>query len=244
MSEKYLLLFSAKSGVLVSQKPSSQYSWPSFFSGDLLWLRTVAVVIGIIVVLVGAADIFLRITPSVPNDAGFLAFAPAIVALDPGVLTSVSPPQGVTPLSPAQLSIPSLGVNARVEEVGVKADGGMANPSGFATVGWYKYGSQPGAAGRAVIAGHVNNALGLSGVFARLSDIAIGEKITVSDKEGRALTYVVREKTQYATKDAPLKDIFTITGPSELVLITCEGDWIPSARSYDKRLVVVAELLD
>ena len=238
----HLLLFSAKSGVLVSDKPR-RYSWTNFFSGELLWLRVAALIIGFVVVFVGVADIFSRVAPPVGSDTGRLAFGPAIVALDPEVLTSVSPAPAVAPLLPAKLSIPSLQVDARVEEVGIKTDGTMANPSGFTTVGWYKYGSQPGEEGRAVIAGHVNNALGLSGVFARLSDIAIGEKIVLSDKEGKTLTYIVREKNQYATKDAPLKDIFRITGPSELVLITCEGDWIPTLRSYDKRLVVVAQLL-
>ena len=244
MSEKHLLLSSAKSGVLISSGSRDFVAW---FNDDSTWsarVRIGALAVGLAVVVVGGVDILSRVAPTMPNNTGYLAFAPAIVALDPSVLPFLTPASGATttPLTPARLAIPSLNVDARVEEVGVKENGQMANPSGFSTVGWYKYGSEPGGEGRAVIAGHVNNALGLSGVFARLSEIAIGEKIVVSDSTGRTLTYIVQTKNQYDSSDAPLAEIFKITGPSELVLITCEGDWIPSARSYDKRLVVVARL--
>lgn len=200
--------------------------------------------LGVLVVIVGAFDVSARVMPAFGGNAGVLAFAPGIAALDPGVLASILPAQPATPtpLTPARLRVPSIGVDAAVEAVGVKEGGAMATPSGFATTGWYKYGALPGEAGNAVIAGHVNNGLGLSGVFARLPEIAIGATITVADRSGRALNYVVVEKSQYATNEAPLQDIFSITGPSGLVLITCEGDWIPKERSYDKRLVVLARL--
>ena len=165
------------------------------------------------------------------------------MALDPGVLASVTPGLAVTSTFAHETFNSSLSVSASVEEVGVKADGGMANPSGFSTVGWYKYGSQPGAEGRAVIAGHVNNALGLSGVFARLSDIAIGERFVVSDKEGSTLTYSVREKTQYARKDAPFKDIFTTTGPFGACPHNLRGGLDTLFALLRQALVVVAELM-
>jgi LPXTG-site transpeptidase (sortase) family protein len=120
----------------------------------------------------------------------------------------------------------------------------MAIPSGFSTTGWYKFGARPGEAGNAVIAGHVNNGVGLSGVFARLGELSIGARISVADVSGRTLNYVVIQKARYDTRNAPLEEIFTIQGPSQLVLITCEGDWDPVSRSYDKRLVVVARLVN
>jgi hypothetical protein len=200
--------------------------------------------LGVVVVLVGAFDVSSRVLPALNGNLGVIAFAPGIAALDPSVLNSIlpAPRATTTPLTPVRLTILSLGVGAAVEAVGVKEGGAMANPSSFTTTGWYKYGARPGEAGNAVIAGHVNNGLGLSGVFARLPEIAIGATITVTDNSGRTLNYVVVEKTQYSTTEAPLQEIFSITGPSQLVLITCEGDWIPASRSYDKRLVVLARL--
>jgi LPXTG-site transpeptidase (sortase) family protein len=196
-------------------------------------------------IFVGLTDLLSRVLPRVPRDTGSTAFAPGIVALNPGLLTSLfaTAPATADPITPAHLSIPSLGVDAVVEQVGVKDDGSMQNPSSFATVGWYKYGAKPGAVGHAVFAGHVNNALGLDGVFAHLFEVNIGDKIVVTDQNGSTLTYAVESKTQYDSQNAPRDEIFKVTGPSELVLITCEGDWIPSARSYNKRLVVLARLV-
>jgi LPXTG-site transpeptidase (sortase) family protein len=181
---------------------------------------------------------------AVPSNVGVAAFAPAIVALDPSALDTISAAASTTPLTPASLSIPALNISAKVEEVGVKENGAMANPSGFSTTGWYKFGARPGEAGNAVIAGHVNNGVGLSGVFARLGELSIGARISVADVSGRTLNYVVIQKARYDTRNAPLEEIFTIQGPSQLVLITCEGDWDPVSRSYDKRLVVVARLVN
>jgi LPXTG-site transpeptidase (sortase) family protein len=119
----------------------------------------------------------------------------------------------------------------------------MATPGSFATVGWYKLGSRPGQAGNAVLAGHVNNALTKSGVFEHLSDLKVGDSIAIADTSGKTLTYVVTETDQYKTTEAPAASIFSGAGPTQLVLITCDGAWDAAAHSYDKRFVVYARLV-
>lgn len=116
----------------------------------------------------------------------------------------------------------------------------MATPSNFDNVAWYSPGAKPGGEGSAVFAGHVNNALLRSGVFEHLAQIKKGDYVTVEDASGKALVYRVSSITEYAP-DASTVDLFTTAGPSRIAIITCDGDWVPSARSYDKRLVVVAE---
>lgn len=227
MSEKPLLLSEAKLGVLPRTNSSLSFS------------RLAMLGIGLLVVAVGGADISARLVNLAGSNALSTAFAPAVAITDPVSSFSISS----LSLIPLRIQVPSIGVDAVVEQVGVRDDGAMANPSSFATTGWYKFGGKPGGAGNAVIAGHVNNALGLSGVFARLSDVQIGDSIFVGDSTGTTLTYSVNSKTQYTTADAPLEEIFRTTGFSQLVLITCEGDWDPKSRSYDKRLVVVARLV-
>ena len=217
MQENHLLLQSAKSGVLVV----------SAHERRAYYLRLAVVAVGVLCVLVGAADATSRLVNNMGPDAAFLAFAPAAAINN-------------FPIVPARLKIPSLGVNAKVESVGVKADGAMATPSNFDNVAWYSLGAKPGAQGSAVIAGHVNNALLKSGVFERLSQIKNGDYITVEDSAGKALVYKVSSVEEYQP-DAPTDALFATTGPSRLVLITCDGEWVPSARSYDKRLVVIAE---
>jgi LPXTG-site transpeptidase (sortase) family protein len=104
-------------------------------------------------------------------------------------------------------------------------------------------GSKPGQAGNAVIAGHVNNALTMAGVFQHLGDVHVGDTIAVSDASGKTLNYVVTETDQYTTDNAPMAAIFSISGPSQIVLITCDGAWDAAAKSYNKRLVVYAKLV-
>ena len=217
MQENHLLLQSAKSGVLVV----------SAHERRAYYLRLAVVAVGVLCVLVGAADATTRLVNNMGPDAAFLAFAPAAAINN-------------FPIVPARLKIPSLGVNAKVESVGIKDDGAMATPSNFDNVAWYSLGAKPGAQGSAVFAGHVNNALLKSGVFERLSQIKNGDYITVEDSAGKALVYKVSSVEEYQP-DAPTDALFATTGPSRLVLITCDGEWVPSARSYDKRLVVIAE---
>jgi len=91
----------------------------------------------------------------------------------------------------------------------------------------------------AVFAGHVNNGRGQGGVFAKLANIKEGDYITVSNPSGRSIVYRVSVVREYQ-KDAPTDEIFSRLVPSQLALITCDGDWVPSARTFEKRLVVFA----
>ncbi len=232
MSKKLLLLQPAKLGVLVSQRSRTHY------------LRYLLLAVGIFVVLVGAADLLSRAArATLGSGANTVVFAPAIAVVNPSVLDSFAhSPATTTPLVPARLVIPALGIDAAVELVGKKADGTMATPTTFGGVAWYSPGSRPGAPGNAVIAGHVNNALTKSGVFEHLSELGVGEAVVVSDASGKSLTYFITKIEQYPVDEAPVASIFTTSGPSQLVLITCDGEWVASEHSFNKRFVVYARL--
>ena len=207
-------------------------------------MRKVIIALGVLAVLVGGADASTRLSKSLLGEnASLVAFAPVITLVDPQALNAVTPGAEVqTPLIPARLKVASIGVDASVEQVGRAADGSMANPSTFFTVGWYKPGPKPGEVGNAVFAGHVNNARSAAGVFENLKKIKIGDMVEVSDTGGRKLLYKIETINEYPRAGAPLEEIFTTSGPSRLVLITCDGDWDATAGSYDRRLVVVARL--
>ncbi len=211
--------------------------------------------VGVVVILVGLASVMSNIARAAfGTQAGTLAFAPVAllgqVGNTPGSVSSAALEASAlapalattTPLVPARLLVPSLGINAAVEQVGKKADGSMATPQTFGDVAWYALGSKPGDAGTAVIAGHVNNALTIAGVFEHLSQINIGDTVVVSDVYGRSLTYIVDETDAYPSDNAPTAKIFQSFGSSTLVLITCDGQWDAAAHSFDKRFVVYAHL--
>lgn len=237
MSEKPLLLSSAKTGVLVEKKTNG---WQYFFAG-----------LGIFVVLVGAADLTSRLAHALAgSNAMRLAFAPAAILDAPGIFGGPSAPHATsssfvqlattTPITPARLRIPSIGVDATIEQVGAKDDGSMGTPQKFGDAAWYALGPKPGEEGTAAIDGHVNNALTTPGVFEHLDQLQPGDKILVSNTSS-TLTFVVT-RTESIPADTPSDSIFTRSGASEIVLITCIGDWIPSQKSFDKRLVVFASL--
>jgi len=116
----------------------------------------------------------------------------------------------------------------------------MATPTDFADVAWYAPGGRPGGTGNAVFAGHVNNALTTAGVFAHLKQVNLGDYVTVSDKDGYTIVYKITAIDQYPADEAPAASIFATEGPSQLVLITCDGDWVPTEKTFDKRLVITA----
>src|SRR5262249_2969166 len=116
-------------------------------------------------------------------------------------------------------------------------------PNNFSDVGWYKYGAVPGEDGSAVIAGHVDNALALPGVFKYLENIQPGADVYVIQKNGDTLHFVVDSSETYAANDAPSGRLFDNGNGARLNLITCEGPWVQSQHQYDHRLVVYTHLV-
>src|SRR5205085_314457 len=128
---------------------------------------------------------------------------------------------------PIRLIIPKINVSAGVQYVGVKSNGAMANPSNFTDVGWYKNGTVPGYTGSAVMGGHVDNALALSGVFKHLASLVPGDTVQVKQKDGTILDFKVDKLEYYNYLNAPAQKIFTSSdGKAHLNLITCAGTWI------------------
>ena len=150
---------------------------------------------------------------------------------------------GSAAAAPARIVIPSIGVNARVEALGLTASGNMAAPASFGDAGWYRYGPVPGSTGSAVIAGHLDNGLGFDGVFKNLDALQAGDIITVVSRDGTRQTFEVVGKREYPYTAVPDSLLFATSGPPRLVLVTCAGALLYLKRTYDRRLVVFARPL-
>jgi LPXTG-site transpeptidase (sortase) family protein len=118
----------------------------------------------------------------------------------------------------------------------------MATPGNFTDVAWYKYGPAPGQPGDAVFDGHLDNGLGLPGVFKNLHNLRVGDDVAVEDANGTVLHFKVSDVESYPLEDAPAGDIFSESGPPRLTLITCDGVWEQQEKTYDHRLVITALL--
>ena len=173
--------------------------------------------------------------PPVASDlpAGDVSAAPAAGSTSSGTGTAS------TTAGP-RLSIPSIGVNAPIEDEGLDGVGNMQTPYHLANVGWYEYGTPIGDVGSAVIAGHVDNELGTPAVFYNLKKVQKGDDIYVTNTDGTKLHFVVADIEDYSLQNAPVAKIFNDTSGQRIInLITCEKT---GAFTYNDRIVVTAVL--
>lgn len=146
-----------------------------------------------------------------------------------------------TGIIPVRIEIPAIQVDTAVIQVGKTADGQMEVPNNTIQTGWYKPGYTPGSQGKAVIAGHVDSKKG-PGVFFYLKELQAGDKIFLTDKTGRKLTFSVQSKKSYPAEKAPIDKIFGSSRDRLLNLITCTGTFDYERRTHPNRLVVTAKL--
>jgi sortase (surface protein transpeptidase) len=145
---------------------------------------------------------------------------------------------------PAKLIIPSIGVDAAVQQIGQTPEGAIDVPNNTTDVGWYKFGPVPGQEGTAVIDAHFDNPNGFPAVFGRLRDLKTGDIITVKDSENRSINFKVRRVGNF-TMDQKVSDILGENDRGiHLALITCSGIWDINKETYTERLVVLADKVE
>lgn len=148
--------------------------------------------------------------------------------------------QKVVRYLPVRLQIPSINVDAAVEDVGITSGEEMGVPSDTEKAGWYQLGPSPGEKGSAVISGHFNGKDGKSGLFKDLAKIKPGDKIYAINEVGVTFTFIVRESKTYRPGYA--EEVFSPKDNGiHLNLITCDGIWDSVKESFTKRLVVFAD---
>lgn len=158
-------------------------------------------------------------------------------------MTVVPPTASPTPqlVNVQRLVIASIGVDAPVETIVVGADNVLAAPHGPIHVGWYDFSARP-VESNLVFAGHVDYANHGPAVFWHLGDVRQGDIIDVYADNGEIFSYRVTALQSYdANEDA--RDVVGPTNSPTITLITCDGTFDPSISQYDKRLVVVGELI-
>jgi LPXTG-site transpeptidase (sortase) family protein len=143
--------------------------------------------------------------------------------------------------APIRLTIPKIGVDATIEDVGLTSQGAMAAPEGPVDVAWFDLGPRPGESGSAVIAGHEGWKDGIPAAFDDLYKLQKGDQVYVTNKQGAIITFVVRG-IQTFDQNGDASDIFSSNdGAAHLNLITCEGTWNAAQQSYSNRLVVFTD---
>ncbi|WP_324275381.1 class F sortase [Blastococcus brunescens] len=155
-------------------------------------------------------------------------------------------PNAVTALAraePVQLDIPAIEVSSPLVDLGLNGDGTLEVPVDYAKAGWFTGGNYPGdPQGRpGLIAGHVDDVTGPA-VFFRLTELATGDEVLVTRADNTVAVFAVSDAQQYPKDALPTDEIYAPVDGSEIVLITCTGDFDQSARSYEDNYVVRATL--
>jgi hypothetical protein len=159
-----------------------------------------------------------------------VAELPVPVAAEPAAIA----PAVATGFSPSRISIPAIGVDATIEQIGI-INGIMQTPENAWNVGWYEETSLVGGGGNAVFAAHRDWWSVGPVVFYDLNLVSAGDTITVTGPDGEQAIYVVTEAYSLPA-GANFTPIISSNGANEITLITCAGNWDGSA--YTDRLIV------
>jgi hypothetical protein len=144
---------------------------------------------------------------------------------------------------PVSISIPAIKVRARTIALGLDRDGDVAVPSlstPFLT-SWYDKGPTPGAAGAAVVYGHVDARATGPAVFYYLGELRPGDSIYITLKDGRVGLFRVYSAAMYLKTNFPAGAIYDYTSWPSLRLITCGGQFDQATGHYLGNTVVFAQ---
>jgi hypothetical protein len=185
------------------------------------------------------------------TDAGLECFAvgvPGPPGAGRGADLPMPPPAfvdaaGLPADAPVRIDIPALGIDAPVESVGLLANGAMAVPQFLTDGGWLRSGVAPGAAGNAVIAGHLDGKAGQPAAFWALRLLRAGDVIIVTTASGTQWRFGVFAIRRYDRQAVPLVAVFGPSRDANLNLITCTGPYLRDLQTYRDRLVVFSRLL-
>lgn len=147
--------------------------------------------------------------------------------------------------SPKKIMIESIGVTADVVSLGVDKDGYLETPKNWNEVGWYSRGAKPSEKGNFLINAHYDDNSGNPAAFYRLKNINVGDKVSVLDSYDRTFNYKVSNVYYVDIADPERTRVFEPfkEDASVMTMITCGGVWSQKDGTYNKRLVVNAELI-
>ena len=152
--------------------------------------------------------------------------------------------QGLAGGLPVRLQIPSINVDAAIEDAFITPDGKMDIPAGSKNVAWFALGPPPGQIGSSVIGGHYGIDNGTTKVFYNLNKLKIGDHVQVVDDFNKTLSFVVRTVKIY-DRNADATEVFlSKDNKAHLNLIACDGVWNKQNDTYPDRRVVFTDAID
>lgn len=141
---------------------------------------------------------------------------------------------------PTRVRIPSIGVDAAVDTLGLNTDGTVEVPGKPDDAGWYNGSAAPGQIGAAVLLGHVDFASSGPAVFYRLGELKPGAAVFVARQDGSTAAFTVDAVREVPKSNFPTDEVYGPTdGSAQLRLITC-GSWDAEQHKYVGNTIVFA----
>ena len=142
---------------------------------------------------------------------------------------------------PLSIELPTIKAKGFIQQVGVDKNNQMVVPSNVHMGGWYTGSVLPGEEGLSIIDGHVNG-LYAKGIFANLGKLKSGDAFTVTFGDKSVKNFKVKALKTVSTEEANTvlyeRDS---SAAKQLNLITCGGKYNKISKTYDARVIVVAE---
>ena len=196
---------------------------------------------GLLAVGIGACG--LVVAQRHPGRAALPVGRPRLLPVPPGQAAPVPrPSDGEKVPRPVSLTIPSIGVQTRLINLGVTPSGALQVPASVAVAGWYTFSPRPGAIGSSIIAGHIDS-VSAPGVFFRLRLMKPGARVYVRRADGSLAIFRVTAKHMYLKARFPTSDVYGPTPTPQLRLITCGGAFDSATGHYLSNVIVFATLI-
>lgn len=144
---------------------------------------------------------------------------------------------------PKKITIPGIGVDAYLQNVGVDQNKEIAVPSNIHMGGWFVDSVRPGEKGLSIIDGHLNG-VNEDGIFIDLEKVKQGDTFAVEFGDGSKKAFSIKA-VKVIDLDQAASVLFSQDPAiaSQLTLITCGGEWDKDTRLYDKRVIVISEVI-
>ena len=179
------------------------------------------------------------------------------VSVVPSTTTGATPPStSAAPTStttgpiltrsvPVHLSVPAIGVDSGLLQIGLNAAGAIQTPPLVrdSHAYWLTVSPTPGQLGPATIIGHVDSAAYGPGVFFRLGALRQHDTISITRADGLVAEFAVERVVEYPKAQFPTFAVYGNTDNAALRLITCGGIFDPAVHSYESNIVAYASLV-
>lgn len=143
---------------------------------------------------------------------------------------------------PVRVEIPSVGISAPIDPLGLNADGSLEVPSDFGRAGYYTGRPTPGEVGPAVVVAHRGGFDG-PGAFWRVPSLEPGHLVKVIRADGEEVTFMVERVAQHEKDRFPTEEVYGHEPFAALRLVTCGGPFDNRADHYRDNVIVFARLL-